>query len=462
MEFDSIDDLMDYSQNIIGKSLNDIIKENNKEYDSSSTMKKAKGILGNLVETEFYHYPNNNVSKADFEKLGIELKTTGIIKNSKGIRAKERLVLNMIDFDKIVNEEFETSHLMEKNNFILILFYHYQKDMDFKDFKFTSLLLYSLYRDQDILKNDFNIIKNKVIEGKAHELSEGDTTYLGACTKSSTSKITRKQPFSDIPAKPRAFCLKNKYMTSILNDLLTEDMIHTSPKKHKYLSVIDYIKNQMKPYLGMTQLEIAEEIGLEINDEKIPKNLNKMISDKIIGKDYELSDLDDIFKYSSFIIKNSPINKNGFVERMTFSNLNISDFEYEWDDSYWKQYFEEIAIINILYEAENSDIKNGYRILKDVKTLTFTPEEIDSFGQTFNLIKDAIEHYKNRTYGEDLNEYVKLLPTPKTFPNQILEIIPRATIGHNSYYSLFINDKDKTKVAVALTKEFLNKKLNLI
>ena len=36
---------------------------------------------------------------------------------------------------------------------------------------------------------------------------KGDTMYLGAATKASTSQDRRLQPFSDEPAKPRAFSI---------------------------------------------------------------------------------------------------------------------------------------------------------------------------------------------------------------------------------------------------------------
>lgn len=459
MDFESIDQLMFYSRRIIGKSLNDIISEN-KFFSDNHSMKTTKGILGNLVETEFYQYPNNNVANADFENLGVELKTTGMIKTNKGLRAKERLVLSMINYDDIVNETFNNSHLMEKNKLILILWYCYQKDVDFKDFKFITLLLYSLERDRDVIENDFNIIKNKVIQGKAHELSEGDTTYLGACIKGKNSKDTRMQPFSNIPARSRAFCLKNSYMTLLLNELMAETSQVKPEKKSRYLSVIDYVNDKLKPYFGKTQFEIAEEIGLDIDCNKPPKNLNKQISDNIIGKDKDLKELDEIFKYTNYVIKNSPIIKNrGFKERMFFKNISLSDFDVEWEDSGWKQYFEEVCIINILYEFDENNSKVGKRRLKEVKTITFTANDIDSMEITFNMIKNAIECYDNKELGDTLDDYVKILPTPKSFENQILEIGPRASKGTNSYYSLFENDKDKTKVAFALNKEFLNKKL---
>lgn len=63
--------------------------------------------------------------------------------------------------------------------------------------------------------HDFNVIKDKICAGKAHELSEGDTLYLGAATKAATSEDRREQPFSDELAKPRAFAFKNSYMTYV-------------------------------------------------------------------------------------------------------------------------------------------------------------------------------------------------------------------------------------------------------
>ena len=39
-----------------------------------------------------------------------------------------------------------------------------------------------------IIKDDYEKIVRKIQNGRAHELSEGDTMYLGACTKGATAK----------------------------------------------------------------------------------------------------------------------------------------------------------------------------------------------------------------------------------------------------------------------------------
>ena len=75
-------------------------------------------------------------------------------------------------------------------------------------------------QSEDTIKNMdavlvLNYDKNK--NGKAEEISEGDTNYLGACTKGANANSLREQPFSDVKAMQRAFCLKNSYMSYILN-----------------------------------------------------------------------------------------------------------------------------------------------------------------------------------------------------------------------------------------------------
>lgn len=61
---------------------------------------------------------------------------------------------------------------------------------------------------------------SKVRAGRAHELSEGDTLYLAACTKGANASSVRQQPFSTIPAKQRAYSLKSSYMTQILRNYI--------------------------------------------------------------------------------------------------------------------------------------------------------------------------------------------------------------------------------------------------
>lgn len=451
MKFNTKEELIKYTENIKGKTFKEIDSEHLLDKSKS---KKNKGVLGQVVESGFYKYPLNSTSEADFEDLGIELKVTGYVKNKNGsLRAKERIKLSKIDYNTIVKETYESSHLLGKCKEMLIIWYHYVPKCDYGDFKITDFQIYDMSQDEDIFKHDFDLIKEKVITGKAHELSEGDTSYLGACTSAATSEDRTTQPFSDIAPKPRAYSLKNAYMTGILRELKEKTpnvIIYNSTEENEKLpekTVIDYVNNKLKPYFGKTQLEILEETTGKIYTEKIPKNINKMISDKLIGKDNELYEKDELFRKTSFIIKNIPIKNNKVIERMAFKTLQLSDFEEDWEDSYWKNYFEETTLIVICYEAENTKVKNGYRKLKYVKEMSFTDEDLESFEKTYNMLKIAIEK-------RDIN----LLPTPNSFENQLLEIAPKGIKGDDAYNNFF--KKEKTKVAFMISKTLLNKKLN--
>ena len=131
---------------------------------------------------------------------------------------------------------------------------------------------------------------------------------------------------------------------------------------------------------------------------------------------------------------------------MAFKTLQLSDFEEDWEDSYWKNYFEETTLIVICYEAKNRKIKNGYRTLKFVKQMSFNDEDLESFEKTYNRLKEAVEK-------EDIN----LLPTPNSFEGQLLEIAPKGQKGDDAYNNFF--KKDKTKVAFMISKTLLNDKL---
>ena len=61
-----------------------------------------------------------------------------------------------------------------------------------------------------------HLITNKIKIGKAHELSEGDTFYLGAATKGSKGGNLRGQPYSKILAKQRAYSFKQGYVNHII------------------------------------------------------------------------------------------------------------------------------------------------------------------------------------------------------------------------------------------------------
>ncbi|WP_242439334.1 MutH/Sau3AI family endonuclease [Staphylococcus delphini] len=79
--------------------------------------------FGDAFENWFGKQPDNEC-KPDMEEAGVELKATPFkrMKNNK-YSAKERLVLNMINYHDLIHEDFDTSRFLKKNGTLEIAFY---------------------------------------------------------------------------------------------------------------------------------------------------------------------------------------------------------------------------------------------------------------------------------------------------------------------------------------------------
>ena len=125
---------------------------------------------------------------------------------------------------EIVHETWETSSFLNKNRDTLIIRYidPRNKNIHLLDYKILDAHIHNIFSNSDDAKQfekDWNIIVNKIKEGKAHLLSEGDTEYLAANTKGANRESSyRKQPYSDEPASQRSFSFKPKFLRKILND----------------------------------------------------------------------------------------------------------------------------------------------------------------------------------------------------------------------------------------------------
>ena len=222
-EYDETDPISieTYAKRLIGKTFADVCKQDDitkamvvreQQIKNESTRKRSgKGGVGKLIEERYFHYQTNNDARPDFDKAGVELKVTPYKQNKNGtLVAKERLILTMIDYFSVVNETFEDSHMWQKARLILLVYYLYQQEIKNRlDYRIGYVKLFAPpEQDIKIIAHDFAVIVEKIRNGKAHELSEGDTLYLGAAPKAATAKDRRKQPFSDELAKPRAFAFK--------------------------------------------------------------------------------------------------------------------------------------------------------------------------------------------------------------------------------------------------------------
>lgn len=373
VEYDSADpvSIEAYSQRMIGKTFRQIIEEdesrtpmmadeNSVLYGSSdvTAVKRNKGNLGQLIEEKFFHYACNSDSHADFYEAGVELKVTPYRINQNGsLSAKERLILTMIDYYQVVNETFEESHFWNKSKLILLVYYLYKKEIKYNlDYRIGySRLFTPPEQDVRIIRHDYYIIVSKIKAGKAHELSEGDTLYLGAAPKAATSKNRRKQPFSEEPAKPRAFAFKSSYMTYVLNNYIVSGKTTYEPVvQHEAVdSFEDYVIGKIDRYRDYSISDLCMEFSVE--PKKKPKNLEAMLTYRMLGVKGNHA---EEFEKANIVIKTVRIGNNDRIkESMSFPAFRFKELiEEDWEDSTFGNYLRETRFLFVVYKFDKENI----------------------------------------------------------------------------------------------------------
>lgn len=356
-----------YAQKLIGKTFADVCREDDmnkafvvkeeNNYAESHENKKRKGGLGEIIEERFFHYQCNNDSRPDFDKAGVELKVTPYKINKNGsLTAKERLVITMIDYFSVVETQFEHSHFWKKAQLILLIYYLYQQEIESRlDYKIGFAKLFTPpVADIKIIKHDFEVIVTKIRAGKAHELSEGDTMYLGAAPKAATSQDRRKQPFSDEPAKPRAFAFKNSYMTYVLNNFIVpgKDTYEPIMKNDTEESFEDYVVSKINSYKGFSVEALCREFNIVFD--KRPKNLEAMLAYRILGIKGNHA---EEFEKANIVVKSIRIGKNNKIkESMSFPTFKFKELvEEEWETSTFGTYLSVTRFLFVVYKFNEND-----------------------------------------------------------------------------------------------------------
>lgn len=418
----SIDSILEYAKNIRGKTFGEI------DQFSRLSNNSGKGNLGQVVEESYFGYEVNSKAEADFLDVGVELKVTPYkINKNKTISAKERLVLNIINYMEEYNKTFETSSFWKKNEKLLLVFYEWKKELEKKDYTITDVLLHQ-FSEEDlvVIKKDWETIVTKIRNGKAHELSEADTNYLGACSKGANKNSVRDQPFSDILAMQRAYSLKSSYMTALLRN-------HFGKNGEKSYSILkgtkktieEILEEKFNPFYNKSIDEICNElnINLHTNNQKLPKNYVQMLCSKILGiNDNNVKDLDnaiDEFSKANIKLKTIRIEKNGKIkEHMSFKTFKYTEIINEtWEESELRNLFLEQKYLFIVFKYDKDNNLRLYKIkLWNMPLRVLDSKLKETWEETVRVIKEGvkIEVKGNKTYdnlpGSTFNKFCHTRP----------------------------------------------------
>ena len=234
------------------------------------------------------------------------------------------------------------------------------------------------------IEEDWKYIIKKIRDGKAHELSEADTMYLGACPKGANAGSVREQPFNDIPAMQRAFCFKNSYMTQLVRKYIGDYSNVEKVLKGTETTFNDFVSNIINKYKGKTQKELMKEFNIDSS----AKNINSILISRMFNVRGKLRETEE-FQKANIIPKTIRIEENGRIkESISFPAFKFTDIvEQDWETCDLREELETTKYMFFVFKKENNDY-----IFKGIKLWNMPELHIETFvmemwKKTYNTIK---------------------------------------------------------------------------
>lgn len=385
-QYTTRESILKRAQEIKGIPLGDI--------DTTGRLATGKGAIGTVIEESWFGYSPNSESEPDFPEAGVELKVTPYIRGKNGIRAKERLVCNIINYMEEYDKTFNTSAFWHKCNTMLLMSYEHLADKPKSDFRIDEAILFSFpEEDLIIIEQDWKTIINKIRSGKAHEISEGDTLYLAACTKGANASSVRQQPFSPIMAKQRAYSLKSAYMTQVLKKYIFGDV--ENPRIIRHWRILqnstfeEYIIKKVSPFYGRTQQELKDLLGVESN----AKSLNEILLARMLNVSGRIAHTEE-FQKAGIIPKTIRVQSDGSVrESMSFPTFDFIALsrEQNWEKSELYNYLAPAKFMFVIFQQR----ADGQFVFTRVKFWNISNEDLEQvrlvWERTVEIIRNGVQ-----------------------------------------------------------------------
>lgn len=462
-----------YAQKLEGMTFNEVLdlgiyspKAREKEQAGKGYRERAyKGGLGNLLEERYFAYDANSDMEPDFAEAGVEAKTTCCdMKKDGTLTAGERLSIDMVPYGDEAMLDFDSSLFWAKARRILLVVYQRNRSLENR---YDQRLRYAILftppaKDLAIIRRDYETIMNFVRAGRADELSEGMTMYLGAATKGANaerSTVIQKYPVTSEdggleyrPARKRAFSFKQSYMREVLSEYVIPRREAAHKPDYSFSANPAFIKLLRKSDIGdagQNTILLKEPLG---EGETFESRIEAMVSRYLGRSDKELGEMFDLKAGKAFWvsigkailgIKNN--NAEEFVKagvdlrvvRIQRSgsireSLSLDTFEFEdlcaerdWEDSALCCQLEETRFLFVVFR-ENETGK-GYH-LSGLKFWAMPCTDVERWArlcweQTKRVLDEGVQLIEKRDKN-DKPSYSNNLP--KKGDNEVVHVRPHA------------------------------------
>lgn len=160
----------------------------------------------------------------------------------------------------------------------------------------------------------------------------------------------RQQPFSDLPAKQRAYSLKASYMTTLIRSLFDTSQLTKFATKDqlKRLSLDEILYEKFKPIRGMTLEEIAKRYDVTLSSAK--SRIQHLVSSVLGIKGTKLEDIEEFAK-ANYRFKTIRLEQDGSMkEHMSFPQIDFDEwYNTPFEDSSLYEMFESTTWVFVVF-----------------------------------------------------------------------------------------------------------------
>jgi DNA mismatch repair protein MutH len=279
----SLSDILIRTKELVNKKISDFLPEN------TPFNKRDKGEIGNFIQEYWFGIKRNSDNNPDFNKEEIELKAVPLLsyknqKKSSKYRIKERTKICSINYLKIINEKWDSSHAKRKLNKILFVFVLWDEsnppNSTIIDYHYYELEKYKL--DKEIIKQDWEIINNLINEQKSQLISETLFHYLSASTSGSGKLLP--VPYTDLKIKERSFSLKPSYTKVLFDERIgiKYSSIESIYEITSFNQLKSFITEKLSKLNGLTISEIENRYN---SKKRISLNKYSLLVKELLGLD---------------------------------------------------------------------------------------------------------------------------------------------------------------------------------
>ena len=279
-----------------------------------------------------------------------------------------------------------------------------------------------------MIEEDWKTIQSLVEEGKAHMLSEGMTNLLGACTKGAKGTDRVRQAKSADPAKPRAFALKQAFVSQIYErlrkpakslqsvvSLAGMELYRQSKERFE-----DFVVRRLNEYAGKSSVQICEELeitGMFNGKDKHAQRMRRFLNTVLTGNPGHSAKNLAEFKKTGLTIKTLRKMKSGLPkEAVSFPYFDYAELIAEegedWDDSdLYGMLTNRFLFIVLKFAGKGADpvfVKAVFHSLSEA--------DLDDARPAWEM---AIQRAKEKRYDE----------MPGQFDNRVVHVRPHDSIN---------------------------------